>query len=151
MRNFVIVSSSTLKWQTSSLWAWSHRVFLAHRQLNTVTEETSLAQTRYASKFPLPQQTAAGRPTSSPTRIAAAATAGGLAPRRFLVDRTEVPERSITKYRTWKGKWPESCNFGACKGRTNSFPVAFPLCCCARQRESHTILATPWLVHLHGP
>ena len=38
--------------------------------------------------------------TSSPTRIAAAATASGLAPRRLLTERTEVPEQSITTYRT---------------------------------------------------
>ena len=33
---------------TSSLYAWSHRVLLAHRQLNTVTEETRLGRTRHA-------------------------------------------------------------------------------------------------------
>ena len=52
-------------------------------------------------RAPLPQQTAAGTPQRPcPTRVAAAATASGLAPRRLLAERTEVPEQSITTYRT---------------------------------------------------
>ena len=48
--------------------------------------------------LPLPQQTAAKR--RNVFSNAAAATACGLAPRRLLVERTEVSEQPITTYRT---------------------------------------------------
>ena len=66
-----------------------------------VTDNPPVAARRNISEFcRCRNRRLLGRRSVSFTRIAAAATAGGLAPRRFLVERTEVPEQSITTYRT---------------------------------------------------
>ena len=49
--------------------------------------------------LPLPQQTAA-KTVATSSQLPAAATAGGLAPRRLLAERTEVSEQPITTCRT---------------------------------------------------